>query len=281
MSSISPRITEEDLHALVDGQLDAQRQGQILARLTTSPADHAKVDAWRQQNMLLRAAFAPITQEPMPLVLSFIPCAKGLISQPPQQRKLRNLKPWLLFIAGLILGLTSAGGLWYELQQIGGGQVAPRFLTPQAANSAFGSAALHIAETLDRFLPFKNMAATVPLRTFESSRTPAAIVLQSPDLSTIGMRLTDATTLAWERGPLACFEFLNEFDERFVLCLAQLSHQAVRDTDLQIVGERSNMIIWQDASVTYALSGLGDARQIGETARRIRAALPLAKTFKL
>jgi hypothetical protein len=41
------------------------------------------------------------------------------------------------------------------------------------------------------------------------------------------------------------------------------------------------MIVWQDATIIYALSGSGDARQISETAQRIRAALPPTQIRKL
>ncbi len=66
----SPSINEEVLHAFVDGETDAQTNAVILAYLSASPADAARVETWRSQNELIRASFAKIEHEPIPLSLS-------------------------------------------------------------------------------------------------------------------------------------------------------------------------------------------------------------------
>ncbi len=119
MRPLHPIIGEEDLHAFVDDELDGQRREAILAFLATSPAGHAKVEAWRQQNLLLRAAFAPVAQEPTPLNLSFAPCAKVLPVHPATPLrlggKLGRRRAWLrcsaILAAGFVLGLGLAIGL--------------------------------------------------------------------------------------------------------------------------------------------------------------------------
>jgi hypothetical protein len=68
-----PLVSEEDLHAFVDGETDAQTNAAILALLAASPADAARVEAWRSQNELIRASFAKIEHEPIPLSLSLTP----------------------------------------------------------------------------------------------------------------------------------------------------------------------------------------------------------------
>ena len=77
MSPVHPAVGEDDLIALVDGELDPHRRDAVLRHLATCVDDQAKVEAWRQQNARLRAAFAPVAQEPLPLGLSFAPRASG------------------------------------------------------------------------------------------------------------------------------------------------------------------------------------------------------------
>lgn len=62
-------IGEADLHALVDGELDAERRRKVEDHLLTHPADAALVEGWRRQNAALRAAFEPAALEMLPLSL--------------------------------------------------------------------------------------------------------------------------------------------------------------------------------------------------------------------
>jgi anti-sigma factor RsiW len=118
MKAVPPMVSEEDLQALVDGELKAQKRAAISALLANSPADQAKVEAWQQQNLLLRAAFAPVAHEPVPSHLSTAPGALVLpaYSAPPArfQRAPIGRNAWLLLVAGLIvgLGIGLALGLW-------------------------------------------------------------------------------------------------------------------------------------------------------------------------
>lgn len=62
-------VVEEDLHALVDGEISVERRRQVEDHLLQHPEDAALVDNWRRQNAALRAAFEPVAQETPPLSL--------------------------------------------------------------------------------------------------------------------------------------------------------------------------------------------------------------------
>ncbi len=64
---------EGDLHRLVDGLLDAQRQGEVLLHLRGNTAEVAHVAAWREQNDLLKATFAGVEHETIPASLRLTP----------------------------------------------------------------------------------------------------------------------------------------------------------------------------------------------------------------
>ncbi|MBG0809474.1 anti-sigma factor [Methylosinus sp. H3A] len=65
---MSPRehVDESDLHAFVDGELDAENRRRIEDHLHSHAEDAALVEGWRRQNAALRAAFAQTVKEPVP-----------------------------------------------------------------------------------------------------------------------------------------------------------------------------------------------------------------------
>jgi anti-sigma factor RsiW len=62
-------VEEADLHALVDGEIDAERRRKVEDHLLAHPEDAALVECWRRQNASLRAAFEPVALEMLPLSL--------------------------------------------------------------------------------------------------------------------------------------------------------------------------------------------------------------------
>lgn len=59
-------VTEDELHAYVDGQLPPARRGAVEAWLAAHPEDAARVAAWRSQAELIRARFGAVTAEEPP-----------------------------------------------------------------------------------------------------------------------------------------------------------------------------------------------------------------------
>jgi anti-sigma factor RsiW len=59
-------ITETDLHAYADGQLDDARRVRLEAHLAHDAEAAENVHAWREQNEKLRALYNPILNEPVP-----------------------------------------------------------------------------------------------------------------------------------------------------------------------------------------------------------------------
>lgn len=65
----SEHVDESELHAFVDGELDAERRRHIEEHLHKNAEDAALVEGWRRQNAALRAAFASAAKEPLPASL--------------------------------------------------------------------------------------------------------------------------------------------------------------------------------------------------------------------
>src|SRR6476620_12574212 len=61
-----PPVTEEELHAYVDGELPADRGAAVAQWLDAHPEDAARVAAWRAQADAIRARYGAIASEPVP-----------------------------------------------------------------------------------------------------------------------------------------------------------------------------------------------------------------------
>src|SRR5262245_40072464 len=59
-------VTEDELHALIDGELAADRRRDVDAWLAQHPDDAARVAAWRSQGESLRRRYGGIADEPIP-----------------------------------------------------------------------------------------------------------------------------------------------------------------------------------------------------------------------
>ena len=59
-------VTEDELHAYIDGELPADRKETVATWLATHPEQAALVAAWRAQAESMRARYGPIVDEPIP-----------------------------------------------------------------------------------------------------------------------------------------------------------------------------------------------------------------------
>src|SRR5579871_4537289 len=67
-----PIVSEDELHAYVDGELPAVRRGVVEAWLATHPEDAARVAAWRSQAELIRARYGGVADEAPPRRLDVV-----------------------------------------------------------------------------------------------------------------------------------------------------------------------------------------------------------------
>ena len=60
-------VTEDELHAYVDGELPADRRGAVEAWLASHPEDAARVAQWRAQADAIRVRYSTVALEPISL----------------------------------------------------------------------------------------------------------------------------------------------------------------------------------------------------------------------
>src|SRR2546430_778682 len=61
-----PPVTEDELHAYVDGELAADRRAAVEQWLSSHADDAARVSAWRAQADAIHARYGAVASEPVP-----------------------------------------------------------------------------------------------------------------------------------------------------------------------------------------------------------------------
>src|SRR5579872_6695935 len=69
-------VTEDELHAYVDGELPAESREAVEAWLAAHPDDAAKVAAWRNHAELIRARYGGVVSEKTPEQLDLVRLAR-------------------------------------------------------------------------------------------------------------------------------------------------------------------------------------------------------------
>ena len=112
MTDFNSPVTEDELHAYVDGELPADRRDAVLAWLTEHPEQAALVAAWRAQAEAIRARYGAAAEEPVPQRLQ----VERLV------RQQRGGRSWAAIAAAAVVALMIGGaGGWFAH----GASVAP------------------------------------------------------------------------------------------------------------------------------------------------------------
>src|SRR4029077_20916078 len=95
-------ITEDDLHAYVDRGLEPERQVELEGSLESHPEVAKRIAAFSGQRDLLRAALAPIADEPLPAELN--------LSRIIENRRRRAAPVWWAVAAMLLVCISGVTG---------------------------------------------------------------------------------------------------------------------------------------------------------------------------
>src|SRR5262245_34041856 len=100
-----PRVTEEELHAYVDGELATDRRRTVEAWLASHPEDAARVAQWRAQAEAIRARFGALASEPVPTRFDHKSLARRIRSW----RAVAAASVIVAFLAGAVVGWMAHG----------------------------------------------------------------------------------------------------------------------------------------------------------------------------
>ena len=226
-TKISPPVTEDELHALLDGQLSASEQAALHARLARDPVAAATLAAWRVQREALRGLHQSLLSEPVPPTL----LAAGQHTANAQQQ-LDLWWRWGGMAAGVVLafgvGWLAHGG-YDRGQALRPGAVQAMEKAQTGREFAHQAAVAHAVYAPEVRHPVEVTAAQQDhLVQWLSKRVGKP--LRIPDLSAQGFALVGGRLLPSDEGARAQFMFQNTGGERITLYLGTVGHGAT-DTD--------------------------------------------------
>jgi anti-sigma factor RsiW len=230
-------VTEDELHAYVDGELPDDRREAVEAWLAAHADDSMRVAAWRSQIEALRVRYGSIAEEQVPARLAL-------------DRIASSGRKWIgvaaaATIAAFIVG--SAAGWWAR----GASAAAPNEFDV-VATDAVDAHRLYVVEVRH---PVEVTAAEAGhLVQWLSKRLNYQV--RAPDLETIGLKLVGGRLLPGPSGAAAFLMYESATGERFTIyCTrANAPNTALRFNTFGQIGA----FFWVDADFIFVVSGQSD-----------------------
>lgn len=275
-------VTENELHALVDGQLSPERMVAVQAWLASHPEEAARVDAWARQRAALRARHAAVLDEPLPMAL--LRAAKR-----PDPALRRWHRPWLWQMAASVVMVLAGGVMGWGLHGVqrsaAPAQIAagtPQRMPPLARDAAMAYAVF----APDQGRPVEITAEHEALLVTWLSKRMAA-PMRPPDLQTLGYQLEGGRLLAGSNGPVAQFMYADAADMRLTVYIAREGERlqggagsnATPTTAFQFARDGAvNVFYWIDGPFGYAISSYAGRTELARVSQVVFKQLGLERT---
>ena len=242
-------VTEDDLHAYVDAVLDEPRRGEVERYLETHPEVAARVQGYVAQRADLRAALAPVAEEPVPPELNLA----RMIEARRRPATGPALGWWRAAAAALLLCLGGAGG-WSLRGEVGVGPAA-------VVASAPGGMTALAQEAADSYAVY----APDPMRPVEIRADnrrelvdwAAARLGQNvavPDLSASGYRFMGGRVVPTAHGPAVLFMYDDDRGTRLVVLCRRMQDGQAAPMTAHARGDMAGFT-WGERGLGYGLVG--------------------------
>jgi anti-sigma factor RsiW len=245
-------ITEDDLHAYVDGVLEPERQSEVAAYLEDHPDVAKRIAGFADQRELLRKALASIADEPLPSQLN--------LSRIIENRRWRRLPVGWAVAAMLMLSIGGLGG-WVMRGAV---QASPGGLAALAQEAAYS----YQVYAPDRVRPVEMRATdSAQLVQWVSNRLHQPVKL--PDLTTSGYRLMGGRLIATSHGPAAMFMYDDDRGDRLVVLTRPMQSDQNAPMAPHAQGNVAGFA-WADGGMGYSLVGQVAADALKPIANEVR-----------
>ena len=234
MTATSGSVRKFDLHAFVDGQLDAERRRVVAAYLGANPEAARRVAAYQRQKKALRALLDPVLDETLP---------RGLRAPRPMRRMVHVA--WaaaaaILLVVGCVVG--------WQLRSIVQGDGL------QASDVAEQAAIAHAVFTSQSRHPVEVKAdEEAHLVSWLSNVLGAP--LRAPHLAPLGYNLVGGRLLSSTDGPAAQFMYEDASKHRLTLYVVNNARWRGK-AEFQFAEDRGvSVFYWIEGTLGYALTG--------------------------
>lgn len=227
-------VTDLELHAYVDDELDAAARARVERHLAEHPHDAARVRDWAAQRAALRERFGRLPQEPLPA------------GWWPAMQAASPVRWWQQrWAAVLLAGVVGLAGGW-------GAREAWSARTPAALAALPRQAAVaHVVYAPDARRPVE-VAQLEPLVAWLSKRMGVGV--HAPDLTPDGFELIGGRLLPGRARPVAQFMYQDAGGRRLTLYLTtelptgtEAGFRFAEEAGVQVM-------YWVDGAFGYALS---------------------------
>ena len=237
-------VTEDELHAYVDGELPADRRDAVEAWLTAHADDAALVAAWRVQADTIRSRYGAVAGQSIPERLKL-------------DKLIRNRRTFAGIAAAAAVLAFLIGGVTGWLAR-GASAAAPSKLE-QLTQEALSAHRLYIGE---RRHPIEVGATEDHLLPWLSRRV--GTTLRAPDLTSFGLKLLGGRLLPGIGGPAALFMYEGS-GERITLYCSKLAEprSAFRYSEVEPVAA----VHWMEGGYAWVVSGPANKMRLKSIAK--------------
>jgi anti-sigma factor RsiW len=257
MSDQDGRVTEDELHAFVDGALPADRLAAVEAHLAADPEAASRVAAWRAQIAAIRSRYGPVADEPVPERLTI------------ERIALRASGHWRKLAAAAAVGLLiggAAGWFGHEHSNFGRNEQIARAM----ADAAIEAHRLYINEVRH---PIEVRADEAHLLPWLSRRVGSPV--RAPDLTAEGLKLMGGRLLPGPRSPTALIMYEGAAGERVTITCTRAAREGSTAFHWQAAGE-VGALAWVEGGLAFVVAGPAERERLDRVARRVYEAYEIA-----
>jgi anti-sigma factor RsiW len=254
---IPPRpISEDDLHAFVDGFLDGARRSEVQAYLDTHPEVAAQVAAFQRQRDALRAAAAPIADEPIPPHLNLRHLMDARLRSG-EWRSWRSMAAAVLLLVAGGIGGWSMRGQMSEVPENNG--IAALAHEAAYTFSVFGTDRAHSVEfgAVDK----------AELVNWIASRIGRTVAV--PDLTAAGYVFMGGRVVATPHGPAGLLMYSNDQGQRLAVLMRPMAMDMNTRMAAHSFGDLQGFT-WASRGTGFSLVGVAPAELLHPIANAVR-----------
>jgi anti-sigma factor RsiW len=246
MTDTDAPVTEDELHAYVDGELPAERRGAVEAWLIGHADAAARVAAWRAQAEAIRTRYGGVALEPVPERFDLDKLARGARS-------------WRAIAAAAVIAAFLVGGVVGWMARGASAAAPSRFDVFTAL--ALDAHQLYVVEV--RHPVEVTGAEREHLVQWLSKRLDRE--LRVPDLESSGLKLVGGRLLPGPSGATAFFMYEGPSGERFTIYYAPTDSPA---TAMRYrAADRFAALYWVEQGMAYVVTGPVDRERLLQVAQ--------------
>jgi len=245
-------VTEDELHAYIDGQLPADRKEAVARWLAEHPEQAALVASWLAQAESVRARYGAVVDEPIPERLKLDQVLK---------LEKANGRSWAAMAAAAAVAAFIVGGAAGWMAR--GASAAPPTGFQAFASEALDAYKLYVVEVRHPVeVPGSERAH---MTQWLSKRLGED--LRVPELQSIGLKLVGGRLLPGPTGAAAFYMYESPSGERFTIYCAKagVGQSALRYTTEQQFGA----FYWVDDKIAYVVSGPADRDRLENVTKMV------------